>query len=286
MAFTDKCDLFASVHEDGANRITQHIMRQRPSLFNYATADVAANRELWCEVPKFTTDVTKFGNPIFTVLPYLPVIGADSPPVGLGFCVQVVRAQVDFHPSNVIGLPPELGSRLKEQQLAVELKICGGIRCPDRDVLDQIPVTPAGAAGKQNQRDVPPPGKDNQRDVPPLVPVPGKMMCFCLDVFATAHVAREFINGKERLVSKVDGVEIVDVKPDGLEANMECYIRTAVTLFLRQKLAIPLQTFFIDFPLFGLGTVSLSPTPNPPVPHNPAIEEDQLKAFMTMTVSP
>ena len=67
---------------------------------------------------------------------------------------------------------------------------------------------------------------------------------------------------------------------------MECYIRTAVTLFLRQKLAIPLETFFFDFPLFGLGTISLFPTPNPPVPHNPAIEEDQLKAFVTMTVAP
>lgn len=274
MAFTDNCDLFASIHEEGANRIGQHIMRQRPSLFNYATADVAANRELWCQIPEFTSDVTKFGNPIFTVLPYLPVIGADSPPVGLGFCVQVLRAQVDFHPSNVIGLPSELGSKLKEQQLAVELKICGGIRCPDRDVLDKIPVTPTGAAGKENQR-----------ELPPLVPVPGKMLCFCLDVFATAHVAREFINGKDWLVGKVDGVEIVDVKPGGLESNMECYIRTAVTLFLRQKLAIPLETFFFDFPLFG-STVSLFPTPNPPVPHNPAIEEDQLKAFVTMTVAP
>ncbi len=274
MAFTDNCDLFVSIHEEGANRIGRHIMRQRPSLFNYATADVAANRELWCQFPEFTTDVTKFGNPIFTVVPYLPVIGADSPPVGLGFCVQVVRAQVDFHPSNVISLPPELGSKLKEQQLALELKICGGIRCPDRDVLDKIPITPSGAAGKENQ------GK-----VPPLVPVPGKMLCFCLEVFATAHVAREFINGKERLVGKVDGVEIVDVEPDGLESNMECYIRTAVTLFLRQKLAIPLETFFFDFPLFG-STVSLFPTPDPPVPHNPAIEEDQLKAFVTMTVAP
>ena len=280
MAFTDNCDLFVSIHEDGANRIGRHIMRQRPSLFNYATADVAANRELWCQFPEFTTDVTKFGNPIFTVLPYLPVIGADSPPVGLGFCVQVVRAQVDFHPSNVISLPPELGSKLKEQQLALELKICGGIRCPDRDVLDKIPITPSGAAGTPGIA-----GHENQDKVPPLVPVPGKMLCFCLEVFATAHVAREFINGKERLVGKVDGVEIVDVEPDGLESNMECYIRTAVTLFLRQKLAIPLETFFFDFPLFG-STVSLFPTPNPPVPHNPAIEEDQLKAFVTMTVAP
>lgn len=273
MALTDNSDLFVSIHEEGANRIGWHIMRQRPSLFNYATADVAANRKLWCEIPDFTTDVTKFGNPIFTVQPYLPVIGADSPPVGLSFCAQVVRAQVDFHPSNIIGLPPELGSELKEQQLAIELKICGSIGCPDPDVLDRIPVSRSGAAGRDDK-------------VPPQVPVPGKMLCFCLDVFVTAHAAVEFINGEERLVGKVDGVEIVDVEPDGLEANMECYIRTAVTLFLRQKLAIALQTFFVDFPLFGLGTVSLSPTPNPPVPHNPAIEEDQLKAFVTMTVSP
>ncbi|HEX6076375.1 MAG TPA: hypothetical protein VFZ32_14070 [Micromonosporaceae bacterium] len=275
MAFTDNCDLFVSIHEEGVNRVGRHIMRQRPSLFNYATPDVAANRELWCQIPEFTTDVTKFGNPIFTILPYLPVIGADSPPVGLGLCVQVVHAQVDFHPSNVIDLPPELGSKLNDQHLALGLKICGGISCPDRDVLDAIPVTRSN-----------PTGRDKPREAPPLVPVPGKLLCFCLDVFATAHAVRTFINGKERLAGEVDGVEIVDVKPDGLEANMECYIRTAVILFLRQKLAIPLQTLFINFPLFGLGTVSLSPTPKPPVPHNPAIEKDQLKAFITMTVSP
>jgi hypothetical protein len=245
-------------------------------LFNYATADVAANPKLWCEFPDYTSDVTKFGNPIFTVLPYLPVIGADSPPVGLSFCAQVVGAQVDFHPSNVISLPPELGSKLNEQQLAIELKVCGGIGCPDRDVLDRIPVTPSRVAGKD----------DRQHEPPPLVPVPGKLLCFCLGVFVTAHVAVEFINGAECLVGVVDGVEIVDVAPDELEANLECYIRTAVTLFLRQHLAVPMETFFIKFPLFGAANVSLAPTVDPAVPHNPAVEEDQLKAFMTMTVSP
>jgi hypothetical protein len=275
MAFTDNCDLFASIHEDGVNRIVRHIMRQRPSLFNYATEDVAGNRELWCQIPEFTADVPKFGNPIFTILPYLPVIGADSPPVGIGFCVQVVRAQVDFHPSNIIQLPPELGKELQKQHFALELKICGGLRCPDQDVLDKIPVAPKG-----------PTAATHEQPPPPQVHVPGKMICFCLQVFTIGHVVREFINGEDKLLGKVDGIEIVDVTPDGLEANMECYIRTAVTLFLRQKLAIAWKTFFIDFPLFGLGTVSLAPTPNPPVPNNPAVEEDQIKAFVTMTVGP
>ena len=62
------------------------------------------------------------------------------------------------------------------------------------------------------------------------------------------------------------------------------YYTDVVGIF--DELAIPWQTFFVDFPLFGLGTVSLSPTPNPPVPFNPAIEEDQLKAFVTMKVGP
>ncbi len=275
MAFTDTCDLFASVHEDGLNRIADHIMRQRPSWFHFATPDVAANRELWCQVPAFTSDVERFGNPVFTLLPYLPVIGVDAPPVGLGFCVQMARAQVDLHPSSLFGLPDELGSKLRDQRLAIALRVCGGIRCPDPETLDRIPVTPP--------RD---PRRERRPEPPRQVPVPGRMTCFCLDVFAVARVARETINGVERVVGKIDGVEVVDVEPKGLEAAMECYIRTAITLYLRQKLAIPLRTFFVDFPLFGMGTVSLAPTPNPPVPHNPAVEEDQLKAFVTMTVMP
>ncbi|MGP6086290.1 hypothetical protein [Antarctobacter jejuensis] len=275
MALTDNADLFVSFHEDGMNRIIQHIMRQRPSLFNYATPDIVANRELWCHIPDFTVDVSKFGNPIFTELPYLPVIGTDSPPIGLGFTVQIVRFQVDLHPSNRIGLPPELGPKLKDQRLALEFRICGTVLCPDADTLDKIPVIP------KNPKD-----PDRRDEPPPLVPVPGRPNCFCLDLSAVGHVAREFIAGQEKLVGKIDGVEIVDVGPEKLEANLECYLRTVVHMLLRQKLAIAWQTFFIEFPLFGLGTVSLSPTPNPPVPNNPAIEEDQLKAFVTMTVSP
>ena len=275
MALTDNCDLFASFHEDGMNKIVRHIMRQRPSLFNYATPDIIANRELWCHIPDFTVDVTKFGNQIFTELPYLPVIGSDSPPIGLGFTVQFVKFQVDLHPSNVITLPPELGPSLPKQRLALELRLCGAVGCPESKTLDAIPIP------KPRGKD--PTGRD---DPPKLVPVPGRLNCFCLDIFLVGHAEREFIAGEEKLVVKVDGIEIVDVKPDKLELNLECYLRTTVHTLLRQKLAIAWQTFFIDFPLFGLGNVSLSPTPNPPVPHNPAIEEDQLKAFVTMTVSP
>jgi hypothetical protein len=271
MAFTDNCDLFGAVHEDGVNLIIRHIMQQRPSMFNYGTADVAGNKELWCNKKlKFTDDVIKYGNPIFTVEDPLPVLGTDSPPVTLGFCVQVTKALVDFHKSNVLSLPAELHQPLQKQHLALFLQICGAIGCPSDRVIDKIPVVPQDH-------------KTEGRKIPPVF-VPGELKCFCLDVFVVAHAEREFIAGRESLVGKVDGIEIVDIKPDELEFNIECYIKTAVTLVLRQKLAIPLTTFFLQFPLFGLGTITLSPTPNPPVPNNPAVEDDQLKAFITMTV--
>jgi hypothetical protein len=130
MAFTNNCDLYAAVHKDGVNRVIQHIMLQRPSMFNYATADIAANRELWCEQLKYSDDVIKYGNPIFTVLPPLPVIG-DSPPVGLSYCIQLLKFEIDFHPANIIGLPPELNPPLKEQRFALHFTVCGGLGCPD-----------------------------------------------------------------------------------------------------------------------------------------------------------
>ena len=271
MAFTDNCSLYAAVHEEGVNRVIQHIMLQRPSMFNYATADVAANRELWCAQVKYTDDVIKYGNPIFTILPPLPVIGVDSPPVGLSYVVQLTKFEIDFHKGNVISLPPELNPPLKEQSFALHFSVCGGLGCPDDRELEKIPVVPPSTR------------KENVEKVPPVF-ISGKPQCFCLDVYVVGHFERAFILGKESLLGKVDGVEIVDIKPEGLENSIECYIKTAVTLSLRQKLAIPLSTFFVSFPLFGMGTVTLAPTPNPPVPNNPAIEDDQLKAFITMTV--
>ncbi|HEX6998778.1 MAG TPA: hypothetical protein VF322_11580 [Gammaproteobacteria bacterium] len=274
MALTDNCDLFAAVHEDGVNRVIRHLMLQRPSLFNYASPGIANNRDLWCEPVEYTEDVVKYGNPLFTELPPLPVIGADSPPVTLDFCVQVVRAQIDFHPGKTISLPPQLSPPLGEQRFALYFRVCGGVACPSERELGTIPVL----APKKPVAAV----ADVRQPIPP-VHVRGRPQCFCLDAYVVGHFAREVIGGRECLVGKVDGIELVDIAPAGLEANLECYIRTAVTLVLRQKLAIPLATFFIELPLFGLGTVTLGPTPNPPVPHNPAVEDDQLKAFISMS---
>lgn len=270
MAFTDNCDLYGAVHEDGVNRVIRHIMRQRPSMFNYATSDVASNRELWCKPVQFTSDVIHYNNPLFTIMPPIPVIGADSPPVGLSFIVQVTNAEIDFYPGNVIALPKELKPPLPRQHFAMHITVCGALGCPSEKEIDGIP-DPNQTANAEKQQ------------VPP-VHLTGTLNCFCLEVYVVGHFERVFIHGKDSLLGKVDDIDIVDIKPDQFEENIICYIKTAVTLTLRQKLAIPLATFFFSFPLFGLATVTLSPTPIPIVPNNPAIEDDQIKAFITMKV--
>jgi len=270
MAFTDHCDLYGAVHEDGVNLVIKHLMQQRPSLFNYATQDVANNPKLWCWKVQFTSDVTKYGNPIFTVMNPLPLLGADSPPVGIGFCAQLTKAQIDFFPGETISLPPELNPPLKDQHFSLFFQVCGAIACPSPKEIDRIP--PQG-----------PFGNDRGKDQPPVV-LPGTLQCFCLDVFAIGHVERVSISGRELLLAQVDAMDIVDIEPEGLEANLICYLETTVNVVLREKLTIAIQTLMLSFPLFGLATVTLFPTPDPPIPNNPAVEDNQLKAFINMTV--
>ncbi|MBZ5635753.1 MAG: hypothetical protein LAO55_21705 [Acidobacteriia bacterium] len=268
MAFTDNCELFASVHEDGVNRVINHIRRQRPSWFNYATADIASNRELWCSKIDVTSDVVKYKNSFFTILPPLPILGADSPPIGIGFIAQLTKALIDFHPGNKFSLPPQLSPPLQPQHFALDFQVCGGLGCASEKELEQIPIggTSPNAATFE--------GPKTQ------VVLRTQPICFCLEVFATGHFTLE--NGF--LLGHVDGIEIVDITPDGLESNLECYLKMCVTAVLREKLAIQMEKLTLSFPLFDIATVTLSPSPNPPVPNNPAVEEDQLKIFIKMTV--
>jgi hypothetical protein len=249
-------------------------MRQRPSLFNYATAGLAANPKLWCARVAHTADVTNRGNPLFTILDPLPLLGADAPPVGIGFCAQLVEAEIDFHPGNTVALPAELSPPLPEQRFSLLFRVCGALECPSLKLVDGIHVSAGGGvAGREGKQ---PPG-------PPIV-LPGITHCFCLDVFAVGDISRELVAGHESLVATVDEMDIVDIKPDALEANLICYLMTAANVVLREKLTFAIETLMFKIPLFGMGSITLFPTPNPPLPHNPAVEDDQVKVFVTMTV--
>jgi hypothetical protein len=274
LGFTEHCDLYGAVSEAGVNQVIQDIMLQRPSLFNYATEDIAHNPKLWCAQVPHTPDVTNFKNPIFTIVPRLPVLGASSPPVSLGFCAQLTRAEIDFFPENTIALPPALDPPLPEQRLSLLLRLCGAIECPSQETIERVPA--GGQLSGQYGSVAPPPPKE--------IELAGRLNCFCLDVIAIGQVQHVSISGKPSLLTQVERMDVAEVEPEGLEANIVCYLKTAVNVVLREQLTIAIETLMLSFSLFENSEVTLAPTPDPPVPNNPAIEEDQLKAFMTMTV--
>lgn len=288
MAFTDNCDLYAAVNEAGINLIARHIMRQRPSLFNYATAYVAQHPQLACHAVDHTQDVTDYGNPLFQIQDALPLLGVDAPPVGLNYCAQLVDAKIDFYPGNVINLPPELNPPLPSQRFSLYARVCGGMDCPLADFIERIDPWPPqqqpqpSVSGRDQAGNTP-----SKPSIPPIVPPTRKLICFCLDAYLIGHIAIEPLFGQLTLIGHVDAVDIVDIKPDTLEDAINCYLRTTVEMLLREKLTLPIvHTFLFDFDFLKLPQITVELAPNPPIPSNPAIEDDQLKIFIDIKVGP
>jgi hypothetical protein len=108
-----------------------------------------------------------------------------------------------------------------------------------------------------------------------------RLECFCLEVFVVGHVD---VDGDE-LVPRLDGLEIVDIEPDGLENSLECYLELLVKLAIVPQLRVAIPKFV--FHILDLATITLSPTPvSAAVPNNPAIEDDRLKVFVDVAVGP
>lgn len=287
MAFTDNCDVFGAVHEDGFNLVLRHLGRQRPSLFNYGTEMFAARPDLLCRKVDVHPEVLRRGNPVVSIEDPLPIFGTDGL-LGMNFCFQITRVAVDFHKGNVVNLPPELNPPLQPQRLALLVQICGGIVCPDREIADRYgeliaslhkPVRLPGSehGGEKEER---PPSEPKR----PARPIPGgKVICFCLDVFAVAHV--EIVGSAQGpvLAIRLDGLEIVDIKPEGLEDSLECYAATTLRVGILPRLRIALDK--LDLELGKFATLVISPTPiSASVPNNPAIEDDQIKVFIQVGV--
>jgi hypothetical protein len=89
--------------------------------------------------------------------------------------------------------------------------------------------------------------------------------------------------GKPWLEPFLEGVEIVDIQPANLEDSLECYIKMLLKLVVLPKLRILLEHEAFD--IMQLAEVTLTPTPtSASLPNNPAIEKDQLKAFINVEV--
>ncbi len=294
MAFTDRCNIFGSVHEEGMNRIVRHIMQQRPSLFNYATAFFLERTDLLCERIKVAPEVLRAHNPLFSVEDPLPVLGAPIP-LGLNWCLQFTDLQIDFHPGNVFDLPQELG-KLPAQRLALYMRGCFGLDCPSegfiRELLPRIEAEAVAQRGKETL------GlavfTRGEKPTEPFVFPTQKLLCFCVKLFAVLHFEWGTIPGSPQTWLKVrlDGLEIVDLGPAPLEEMVECYIKTVLRLGILPRLSTPIEAMVLNITELmhkqGLNigeTITLQPTPVPAgVPNNPAVEGDELKAFVNLVV--
>ncbi len=298
MAFTDHCDIFASVHERSFNNIVLQLQRQRPSLFNYGTMTFAAHPEFLCNqtiIRQVDPEVRGFGNPVVKEQPLLAIPGYSGP-YGLEYCLQLAELSIDFHPSNVHALPAELAPPLAAQHFSIKGRVCAGLDCPTTDLLiklapDQRPFFPVVGKGNDFVHQGREPSRDrpSDKDGPVVVETPTRpfpfnregILCFCLDLFAVLHVEREGTTADPIVSLRLDNLEIVDIKPDGLENATECFLRAMLIMGVLPKVKLALDAL-----IFSVGNVlTIGPTPlSGAVPFNPAIENDQIKAFVTLTV--
>jgi hypothetical protein len=283
MAFTDHSDLFASVHEDGINLAVRHLMRQRPSWFNYATAYFVDHKEKLCVQIDVAKAVTDANNPLFDVQDPIPVFGTPTP-MGLNWCFHFTDAQIDFHPGNVITLPAEQGT-LPAQRLAIRLKACFGLDCPSNELIERLlPGIEEQAAAQR--------GKDSRGDDQTQVVAlePSEIVCFCLELSIVAHAEWGTIgtSTKQWFKVRLDGIEIVDLQPTPMENLIECYATTVLRLGVLPRLNMPIEKLVLNLTELleeeGIEIeekITLQPAPVPAaVPNNPAVEEDLVKVFI------
>jgi hypothetical protein len=309
MAFTNHSGLFAAVHENGINTTIGHLMRQRPSLFNYATIlFTQALRPQLC-VP---INTPPGGGPLFTVEPQLQVLGAPRP-LGLDWCLQLSNVSVDLFPGRTLTLPPELDP-IGSQQFALHLRACFGLACPDDQVVENLaaemeaavaagmlpaspttgPATgPAGGGGVQPALAAP---AVRAADVQPVPSA--NVLCSCLDVFGVGHFERGAVAGipGQWLKTRLDSLEIVDLvtnPPSNLESMLECYLRVVLRLGVLPLLIVPMENLVLNITQMlqdndtAIGQhVTVVPAAVPgDVPANPAVEDDQLKVFFNLKVN-
>jgi hypothetical protein len=288
MPHTDFCDVFASVHEDGFNRIVEQIAAQRPSLFNYGTDAFVKNYRLLCCKPEWIhPEVSRRGNPIVSRVPFLPIPGYTGN-YGLEWNFSLSKLQIDFEPTNKFNLPSELGNKLDKQCFAIKAIVCGGITCPNPKLLEDLiiypePYRPDFVVGKKDQR-----SRKDEKGEPrfePNKPLQGlpfdekSINCFTIGLFVVLKIGLENRNGEPVLGLKLQGLEIVDIKPEGLENSMECYMKTTLRLGILPQLTIA----FNDIALTIGNFISIVPTPiSGRIPFNPSIEKDTVSVFLNL----
>ena len=293
MAFTDHSDVYGALNEAGVNLLIQHVQQQRPSLFNYGTQQVLdklkQNPQILCAPIQAIPNVSKRNNPLIGVEDPLVIPGTDNQ-LAISYLAQLTQLQLDLYPGEVFTLPSELSPPLAEQHFALHVQVCGGIGCPTKDFLDTYTLPEPNKSGTAQQI-IPgilggglglPGGGGKQQ--PTVVPF-DTLTCFCIDLFLLGHFKPAGGTIELLLQPDVDGVELVDIAPTGLENILECMMVLIIKIVVLPKLAKAIKEALVS-PLKDLkdqASLTLIPTPTPAsVPNNPAVEDDQVKIFVNL----
>lgn len=253
MTFTHYSDIYVAVQDAGINRSLKHIMAQRPSLFNYGSVLPATNPMPVCREIRTVPRVVQANNPLISRTDPLPII---QTPITLDYIVQLTGGMIYFFPGNAFSLPPELDPPLKEQQFAINFKVCAGLICQSWNSVLSFPSN----------------SKKEEGDID----------CLCLNVFATGGFGIAGIPGKQTVSMNISGIEIPELKLEGLEKMIGCYALLTLNQGIFPQIMDAISTLAfnaINLPKsMGSLTISASMT----APHNPAIEDSQLKVFANL----
>lgn len=284
-----QADFYMGLEEQAIRCIVETAMLQRPSLFNYATPGFIQHPELLYAHIAVHPAVYARNNPQITVLKQpLPVFGTrlfeqmNQPPpengqerpklpdyYSLNYFAQVISVQVDFSPGNIITMPPELPA-LPDQHFAFHLAVAAGVGFPSPEMdLSRRPSTEM---------------------LPALAPI--HSVCkFPMEIVLTGYVSRAS-NVETLLNIGVDGFEIIDLQPSGLECIIESYVKMEA-----QQVIIPQLLAYLRAELPGLILPIVIPQkPNSPItlphavkvsltpvsqaiPRNPAFQNDAVQAY-------
>jgi hypothetical protein len=247
MTYTQNSSIFAAVGEAGVNIAIQDLMAQRPALFNYATSAFQRPNTPLCNPIPAVPDVQKYRNPAFSLL-QVPALG----PFGnLDMCLQITALKIDCYPNNSINLPADLVPLMQPQRFAFQATASAGLLCPD-------------------------PGK------------PAHLDCFSLTFYAVGDVSLTGTASSQLFSGKLEQLGVAGISPLGLENILECLLTDLFNSQVLPKLNIHLQamteslaTLLNNKTMTGSVTVNAIPqVAGSPVPHNPAIQSDQMQIFL------
>ncbi|WP_225772116.1 hypothetical protein [Inquilinus sp. Marseille-Q2685] len=269
-------DVYGAITDAALNRIVGFAHVRAPFLFNYvapslqvvldADQNFAGLQDLWLTCAP-VPDSPLPGVPKYRRMPPFQLPGI---PIGLPYSIQIVDAKIDFHPGNEVVLPEELRPPLGGQGIALKAQLLFGLSCVPDGIVETLTRQQFGLTDTIPRFSV--------------LPVT-HLECFVLDLYATGQLAVRTTPQPgpyplQQVRLEVDGIEIVDITPKGLEGAIECYLRAMLKGYVLPRLVLGLE----DLVLRTLG-ITFTPHLTPALPNNPAAEQDELRVWLDLEVS-